>query len=97
MASSTLNTDGERLSSILQDICTQYGALVAPSTGMYRLTLTSEDKAASDWLVSECKSLGCEMEIDEMGNIFAIRAKLHRGKSPLQSHGHAASRRKALR
>jgi acetylornithine deacetylase/succinyl-diaminopimelate desuccinylase-like protein len=40
---------------------------------MCRLTLTDEDKDARDWLVAECKTLGCDVKVDQMGNIFATR------------------------
>ncbi|KAI4655008.1 uncharacterized protein J4E78_007188 [Alternaria triticimaculans] len=46
--------NGDRLNNTLQETCTAYGALPAPSKGMCRLTLTHSDKAARDWLVSEC-------------------------------------------
>lgn len=45
---------------------------------MRRLALSQADKDARDWLVNECKSIGCEVKIDQMGNIFATRP----GKSP---------------
>ena len=41
-------------------------------TGMCRLSLSQDDKKVRDWFVSETKSLGCEVKIDEVGNIFAI-------------------------
>lgn len=40
---------------------------------MSRLALSNSDKQARDWFVSTTKSLGCDVHIDEMGNIFAIR------------------------
>ncbi|RMZ67053.1 N-carbamoyl-L-amino acid hydrolase [Pyrenophora seminiperda CCB06] len=83
-----MTINGDRLNSTLQDTCTQYGALAAPSTGMCRLTLTQEDKEARDWLVSECKSLGCEIKIDQMGNIFAIRPGTAKNKKPIAMGSH---------
>ncbi|SMN20636.1 similar to Scheffersomyces stipitis PICST_28429 beta alanine synthase [Scheffersomyces stipitis CBS 6054] [Maudiozyma saulgeensis] len=41
-------------------------------TGMCRLSLSQEDKNVRDWFVKETKSLGCEVKIDQIGNIFAI-------------------------
>ncbi|PVI08657.1 amidase [Periconia macrospinosa] len=73
MAYEDLKINGERLNETLQRTCTSWGALDAPSTGMCRLTLSQEDKETRDWLVMECKSLGCDVKIDEMGNIFATR------------------------
>ncbi|KAA8620293.1 Peptidase-M20 multi-domain protein [Pyrenophora tritici-repentis] len=88
MASELLKINGERLNNTLQDTCTQYGALAAPSTGMCRLTLTQEDKDVRDWLVSECKSLGCEIKIDQIGNIFAIRPGTAKDKKPIAMGSH---------
>jgi acetylornithine deacetylase/succinyl-diaminopimelate desuccinylase-like protein len=72
MASSQLKINGDRLNSTLQSTCSQWGAL-STGTGMCRLTLTDEDKDARDWLVAECKTLGCDVKVDQMGNIFATR------------------------
>lgn len=41
-------------------------------TGMCRLSLTQEDKNVRDWFVQETQKLGCNVKIDEIGNIFAI-------------------------
>lgn len=40
-------------------------------TGVGRLTLSDDDKGVRDWFVSEAKELGCEVKVDELGNIFA--------------------------
>jgi acetylornithine deacetylase/succinyl-diaminopimelate desuccinylase-like protein len=55
---------------------------------MCRLTLTPSDKAARDWLVSECKTLGCDIKIDQMGNIFAIRPGTASDKAPIGMGSH---------
>ena len=88
MASYSLKINGERLNRTLQDTCTEYGALAAPSTGMCRLTLTQEDKYVRDWLVGECKSLGCEVKVDQMGNIFAIRPGTTEDRQPIGMGSH---------
>lgn len=41
--------------------------------GSNRVALTPEDKAGRDLLVQWCRELGCEITIDNMGNIFALR------------------------
>ncbi|KAF7917030.1 uncharacterized protein EAE98_010461 [Botrytis deweyae] len=41
--------------------------------GMSRLALSSADKQARDWFVETTKNIGCDVKIDTMGNIFAIR------------------------
>lgn len=55
---------------------------------MRRLTLTQEDEEVRDWLVAECQSLGCDVKIDEMGNIFAIRAGIAKDQNPIAMGSH---------
>ena len=45
-----------------------------PNGGCCRLALTDEDKAGRDLFVSWCRQSACEIEIDQLGNIFARRA-----------------------
>lgn len=40
--------------------------------GLCRESLTDGDRQVRDWFVQETKALGCDVKIDEMGNIFAI-------------------------
>lgn len=40
---------------------------------MSRLALSDADKKARDWFVETTSSLGCDIKIDAMGNIFAVR------------------------
>lgn len=40
---------------------------------MSRLALSDADKQARDWFVETTAKLGCDVKIDEMGNIFAVR------------------------
>jgi hypothetical protein len=42
-------------------------------TGMDRLALNDNDAKVRRWFVAELKKLGCNVIIDEMGNIFGIR------------------------
>ncbi|KXH33680.1 beta-alanine synthase [Colletotrichum nymphaeae SA-01] len=42
-------------------------------TGMARLALSDSDKMVRDWFVQEVKEYGCKVQVDAMGNIFAIR------------------------
>lgn len=39
--------------------------------GVTRLTLTEEDRQVRDWFVAESRPLGCTIEVDRIGNIFA--------------------------
>lgn len=85
---SELKINAQRLNDTLQSTCTSWGALAAPSTGMCRLTLSQEDKQVRDWLVTECKSLGCEVRIDQIGNIFAIRPGTVQNVKPIALGSH---------
>lgn len=40
---------------------------------MARLALSQEDKSVRDWFVEKMKQLRCNVTVDEMGNIFAVR------------------------
>lgn len=55
---------------------------------MCRLTLSQEDKEVRDWLVTECRALGCEVKVDQMGNIFAIRPGSAKDKKPIGMGSH---------
>ncbi|MEP5763593.1 MAG: Zn-dependent hydrolase [Halieaceae bacterium] len=66
-----LRINGERLWDSLMEMA-QIGA--TDRGGCNRQALTDEDKQGRDLFVDWCKSIGCEIGIDEMGNIFARRA-----------------------
>jgi acetylornithine deacetylase/succinyl-diaminopimelate desuccinylase-like protein len=87
MATPSLKVNSDRLNNTLQQTCTQWGAL-SSGTGMCRLTLSDEDKQVRDWLIEECKSLGCEIKIDQMGNIFAIRPGTAKERKPIAMGSH---------
>lgn len=48
--------------------------------GMRRLAGTAVDGQMRDWFTAQCKSLGCKVTIDEIGNIFAIFPGKNKGK-----------------
>lgn len=87
MARTELKIDGQRLNDTLQRTCSKWGAH-ATGTGMCRLTLTESDKQVRDWLVEECKTLGCTIKIDQMGNIFATRAGKDPNRKPIAMGSH---------
>ncbi|KAK7897396.1 hypothetical protein LTR67_005285 [Exophiala xenobiotica] len=60
------------------------------TAGLTRLTLSNEDKLARDWFVETTKSLGCQVHVDQIGNIFAIRPGL-RGENEDMSATFAGS------
>ncbi|TVY48979.1 N-carbamoyl-L-amino-acid hydrolase [Lachnellula occidentalis] len=87
MSHSALRINGQRLNSSLQSTCSSWGA-ITNSTGMRRLALSEEDRSVRDWLVRECKALGCRVKIDQMGNIFAIRDGASQDKLPIAMGSH---------
>ena len=61
--------DGDRLwSNILSTAC--IGA--HGKTGMNRLALSASDAEVREWFASECRALGCAVEVDDIGNMFAV-------------------------
>lgn len=48
----------------------------AEQTGLTRLTLSDHDRAARDWFAETTKSLHCDVKVDSMGNMFAVRPGL---------------------
>ncbi|KAI0830401.1 amidase [Hypoxylon sp. FL0890] len=75
---SALKVQQGRLMDTLHYTCsfgtgTRWGS--APTeTGMSRLALNDSDKQARDWFVETTRALGCNITVDAMGNIFAIRS-----------------------
>jgi N-carbamoyl-L-amino-acid hydrolase len=66
-----LAINGERL----WDEIMETGAIGAtPKGGVCRLTLTDLDRQVRDWFRTRAMSLGCEVTVDDMGNMFARRA-----------------------
>lgn len=55
---------------------------------MCRLTLSQEDKEVRDWLIEECASIGCEVKVDQMGNIFAVQAGTVKCRKPIAMGSH---------
>lgn len=42
--------------------------------GIKRLTVSDEDKRARDWFKAQCEALGCVVQVDSVGSMFATRA-----------------------
>ena len=45
-----------------------------PKGGIKRLTVSDEDKRVRDWFKAQCEALGCTVQVDSVGNMFATRA-----------------------
>lgn len=55
---------------------------------MRRLALGEEDIQVRNWLVVACKELGCQVKVDKMGNIFAIREGASKNRKPIAMGSH---------
>ena len=55
---------------------------------MSRLALSDADREAREWFVETTKAAGCNITIDEMGNIFAIRPGNHGDDLPTCAGSH---------
>ncbi len=56
--------------------------------GSSRLALTDEDKQGRDLFIEWCDGIGCTIEIDDMGNIFARRAGRDNTLPPVVAGSH---------
>lgn len=65
-----LRVDGDRLWDSIMEMA-KIGAL--PAGGCRRLALSDEDKEARDLFSKWCEVAGCEVHVDEFGNMFARR------------------------
>ena len=83
--SATPRVDGERLWRSLMDLAT-IGA--TPKGGVCRLTLTDLDRQARDRVIGWLREAGCKIEVDGVGNIFAIRPGRVRGSALVLTGSH---------
>jgi beta-ureidopropionase / N-carbamoyl-L-amino-acid hydrolase len=67
---SNLTINPQRLWDSLMETA-QFGG--TPKGGIKRLTVSDDDKRVRDWFKAECEKLGCTVEVDEVGNMFATR------------------------
>ena len=56
--------------------------------GIKRLTVSDEDKRVRDWFKLECEKLGCDVQVDEVGNMFATRAGKRKDVLPIAMGSH---------
>lgn len=66
-----LKIDGDRLWATLMETA-RFGG--TSDGGVRRLSLSEEDRQVRDWLRAACLALGCTLKVDELGNMFALRA-----------------------
>lgn len=56
--------------------------------GVRRLTLGAEDKQVRDWFRDACEDAGCEMHVDALGTMFAVRPGRDMTKLPIGIGSH---------
>ena len=59
-----------------------------PKGGIKRLTVSDEDKKVRDWFKAQCEALGCTVEVDEVGNMFATRPGKRKDLAPIAMGSH---------
>lgn len=82
---SNMIVDENRLWNSLMETA-QMGGL--PNGGVARLTLTEHDKNVRDWLKAQCEKLGMSVKVDEVGNMFALRAGRNNQLAPIAMGSH---------
>ncbi|MDC7124352.1 MAG: hydantoinase/carbamoylase family amidase [Spirochaetales bacterium] len=81
----SLSVDGERLQTSIEESA-KIGKTA--NNGLLRLAISDEDKIMRDLLVKWLKECGCEIVIDEIGNIFGIRRGLKPDLGAILSGSH---------
>ena len=82
---SNLAINPQRLWDSLMDTA-KFGA--TPKGGIKRLTVSDEDKRVRDWFKAQCEALGCAVQVDSVGNMFATRAGKRRDQLPIALGSH---------
>jgi beta-ureidopropionase / N-carbamoyl-L-amino-acid hydrolase len=82
---SNLQIDPVRLWSTIHDTA-QFGATA--KGGVRRLTLSAEDKQVRDWFRAACEQAGCDVRVDALGNMFALRRGRDMSKAPIGFGSH---------
>ena len=59
-----------------------------PKGGIYRLTLTDLDRQVRDWFRAQAEALGCTVTVDEVGNMFALKAGRRGDVAPIALGSH---------
>lgn len=80
-----LRIDGDRLWSSLMEMA-RIGA--TDKGGVCRIALTDLDRQGRDLFVRWCREAGCEIRIDQVGNIFARRPGRDPQRPPIMTGSH---------
>lgn len=84
-ARSNLQIDSARLWGDIHETA-KFGA--TPKGGVKRLTLGPEDKQVRDWFRAACEAAGCQVSVDALGTMFAIRPGRDMSKPPIGIGSH---------
>jgi N-carbamoyl-L-amino-acid hydrolase len=84
-ARSNLQIDSARLWGDIHETA-KFGG--TPKGGVRRLTLGPEDKQVRDWFRAACEAAGCEVHVDALGTMFAIRPGRDMTKPPVGIGSH---------
>lgn len=82
---SNLTINPQRLWDSLMETA-RFGA--TPKGGVKRLTVSDEDKKVRDWFKAQCEALGCTVQVDGCGNMFAVRAGKRKDLQPIAMGSH---------
>ena len=82
---SNLAINPQRLWDSLMETA-RFGA--TPKGGIKRLTVSDEDKKVRDWFKAQCEALGCAVQVDSCGNMFAARAGKRKDLLPIAMSSH---------
>jgi len=86
----SLRINAARLQETLEESA-KIGA--TPNKGLIRCAATDEDKVGRDLLLKWYKEVGCEVTIDEMGNMFAVRPGKNRKLGAVLTGSHFDTQR----
>jgi beta-ureidopropionase / N-carbamoyl-L-amino-acid hydrolase len=84
-AQTNLTINPQRLWDTLMETA-KFGG--TPKGGIKRLTVSDEDKKVRDWFKAECEKLGCTVQVDEVGNMFATRPGKRSDMAPIAMGSH---------
>ncbi len=59
-----------------------------PKGGIKRITVSDEDKKVRDWFKGQCEALGCRVQVDSCGNMFATRPGKRKDLAPIAMGSH---------
>ncbi len=84
-STSNLQIDSARLWDSIHETA-KFGA--TKKGGVRRLTLGAEDKMVRDWFRKACEAAGCEVHVDTLGSMFALRKGRDMTKPPIGLGSH---------